>query len=180
MREKILLFLLFFLIAVAQVSFLANFFPSHLAPDAVLILVIIKSSKKSFEKNWLWAVVAGFILDILSLGIIGFNMISFFLISSLVSYLAQRFLVNNKLADFFTVAIFVVLGTVINKFIYIFLFQMVNLFLKSGKISLIGMVSLKTSLLLLLYNMIIFIIFYWLEIKWENIFQYNFKKPIVQ
>ncbi|HHE45779.1 MAG TPA: rod shape-determining protein MreD, partial [Candidatus Moranbacteria bacterium] len=77
MREKFFLFLLFFLIAVAQVSFLTNFFPSHLAPDAVLILIIIKSSKKSFEKIWLWAVVAGFILDILSLGTIGLNMISF-------------------------------------------------------------------------------------------------------
>lgn len=180
MRKKILALILIFLIVIIQVSFLANLFPRHIAPNIILVLIVIWSAKEGFGKSWPWAMTAGFTLDILSLGIIGFNIISFFLISLQTDYFAKKFLVAYKTADFFVIMILVALGTVVNEFITISLFQITKFFSMPKTMMSFKMFQTTNFFLQLLYNIIIFIAIYWLVLKFENVFQRHSKKPVIQ
>lgn len=114
MYQKILTFSLIFLAAVATVSFSPALFFGHVQPDIVLILVIIWSSRKSFEDFWIWAIVAGFVLDTVTLGRIGVNAISFVIISFGINFLSKRFFIGQRRYAFFWVAALVLAGSIVN------------------------------------------------------------------
>lgn len=117
MYQKILTFILIFLAAAMQVSMAPGLFFGLVTPDIVLVLIIIWASRQSFESFWLWALVAGLILDILSLERIGIDAISFLLISVSVAFFSERFFVRRRNGAFLWVAFFLLVGTLLNYFL---------------------------------------------------------------
>jgi len=173
MTHKFLTFIIIFLAAVAQVSLAPNLFPGASVPDIALVLVIIWAARQNFESFWLWAVGAGLILDVVSLGTIGISAVSFLVIAFATSFLSKRFFVVQKGKSFFWMMILVLLGT------------SVNYFLTGGLIALQGasgadIFGLKEWLLKILDNFIVLMIVYWPLIRSKRIFPIEDTRLIVR
>lgn len=132
MRRKILIIFLIFLAAIAEISLFPNFFPRRIAPDAVLILIVIWSKRKNFQGLWFWAVVSGLVVDIFSFSRIGASAVSFLLISFAVSFLSWRFFSARKGHSFLPVALFVAGGILANYVMVNFLNSSADYFSGTG------------------------------------------------
>jgi len=154
MYQKALTFSLIFIAAVAEVSLFPNFSIGRVAPDLILILVIIWSSRKSFESFWIWAIISGFTLDILTLGRLGINAISFLIISFAINSLSKRFFVGQKRRAFLGVAFLVFFGTSINYLIGTGLHEITQEFIFET-------FSYKTLTLKIINNLLALVIIYW-------------------
>ncbi len=163
MYQRILTFSLIFLAAVAEMSLFPILFFGGVAPDVVLILVIIWSSRKSFESFWIWAIIAGFILDAVSLERIGTSAISFLLISFGINFLSKRFFLGQRRRAFFWVMMLVLVGTVV----HYFLGMTIEVATQSLSLSAF---SFKILLFKLLNNAIMLALIYWPVISCKNIF----------
>lgn len=153
-----------------EVSFLPNIFPRSIAPDLVLIIIIIWLREENFEKFWPWVIVAGFLLDILSFSRIGISSFSFLIIFFGVSFLSKRFFVMQK-KKVFLASLAIVLGaTTAHYFLTNILFFVPNNF-SIESLSLWKVFNLQTFLFKILNNAITLGIIFWPLSKLKNIFQ---------
>ncbi len=178
MYQKILLVIIFILLAVMQVSLFPNLLPYQITPDLVLIVIIIWVAKQGLKKVWLWSIIAGFILDIFTFRLIGINILALFIIACGVGSLAKRFLTAQKTTAFLVILGFVEVGTIVN-------FFLLNIFtLKNSFFSLNNFLeSLFNPTILawkLLYNAGLFIIIFWLINKIEKTFHLNSGKLLIK
>lgn len=161
MKQKILVFFLIFLAAITQISLWPNFFPEHAAPDVVLILVIIWSVANNFSSIWIKIIAAGIILDIISLNPIGLNVFSFLIISLVTCFLAKRFFIDRKTADFFASAGLIIIGTAINFLIISVLVLAQNYFLKNISFVFLNLEQFRDLAIKEVGNLLIFALIYW-------------------
>ncbi len=163
MYQKILTFGLIYLAAVASESLFPALFFGHVAPDMVLILVIIWSSRKSFESFWLWAIGAGLILDAVTLERIGISAISFLLISFAINFLSKRFFIGQRSRAFFWVAMLVAGGTMLNYLLGIGLSAAVgNLTLRAF--------DARILIFKIINNLLVLAVIYWPVVSSRQIF----------
>jgi len=173
MYQKILTLGLIYLAAVAEVSLAPNLFLGRLVPDIVLVLVIIWSSRKSFESFWIWAIIAGLVLDAVSLERIGLNAALFLLISFGINFLSKRFFVGQRSRNFFWVAVLILAGTVISYTLGIGLNAAV------GEMSLEAF-SFRGVIFKAVNNLIILTIIYWPVVSSKNIFPIEESRLVVK
>jgi rod shape-determining protein MreD len=114
MFEKIIIFLVIIIAAVLQISFFPNVFPSGLAPEAVLLVVIFWVAQDGYEKTWIRTILAGFILDIFYFWPVGTNIIAISVAAFGIGYLTKRFAVSHKNLGFFVMLVVVLAGTLAN------------------------------------------------------------------
>lgn len=161
MYERIKIFLIFVLVAIFQVSFLPNISFARIAPDFVLLLIIILSFRKNFDEFWSWVVVAGFIFDIISFGTIGVSTLIFLLVFFLVNFFANRFFVSRKNLDFFALAFFIFFGTIINYISLDFLNSFIFYFSEQDKFNFFRNFNMQILGIKIMNNLIFFTIIYW-------------------
>ena len=162
-----------FLTAVAEVSLAPNLFFGRVGADIVLILVIIWSSRKSFESFWIWAIIAGSVLDAVSLGRIGLNAILFLIVSFGINFLSKRFFVGQRSRNFFWVAVLVLAGTVLGYA------SGVGLNAAVGEMSWKAF-SFRNMIFKLVNNLIVLAIIYRPVISFRNIFPIEENKLVVK
>ncbi len=161
--QNILTISFIFLAAVTKISLFPEIFPGHIAPDILLILIIIWSTHKTFESFWLWAVFAGLILDAVSLERIGVNAISFLVISFGVDFLSRRFFISQRRGMFFWTAGLVCAGVITNYFL------VGGIHLASGNLS-AQFFSWHDLFFELLNNLIVFSLIYLPVTNFKSIF----------
>lgn len=173
MYQKILTSGLIFVAAVAEVSLFPALFFGHVQPDIVLILIIIWSSRKSFEGFWIWAIVAGLILDVVTLERIGVNAASFAIISFGINFLSKRFFIGQRRYAFFGVAILVLVGSIINYA------AGTGLRIMIGELS-SNAFNLRTLFFKIIDNLIILGIIYWPVVSSRRIFPIEEQRLVVK
>ncbi len=179
MSKKIALISLFFFLVILQKSFLVNLFFYNSVPDISLLVIIIWSAKKSFRSMWIWALIAGFMVDILSLSQIGLSMVSFLLVAFLVDYLSKKLLTDNEIIDFFIIMLLAIAGTFLADFLQLLFFQIMN-FSSGIEVGILGsMFPINKLLVYLTEESLIFAIIYGCQKKIENIFSRHWEKVIV-
>ncbi len=179
MNKKIAIIILFFFLAILQNSFLVNLFVDNTVPNIILVVIVIWSTKKDFKKNWVWAIVAGFIFDILSLSVVGLNVFLFFLVAYLTNYLSKRFLTTNEKTDFFLIMVLAIVGSLLNSFIHILFFQLTNFPFGIDIKIFTSLVFIKKLFFYLIFTGIVFIFIYKIQEKIENTFSRQLKKIIL-
>lgn len=180
MYQKIKILLLFFLAVILQVSFLPKLFPQNIAPDLILVIIIIWSFKRNFNDIWPWIVVAGFILDLVSLERIGSYEIIFLAVAFLVDILANRFFVIQRGSTIFAIAILVIMGTIINIFGLNFIHILSNYFYGKGGVYFSKIFEINKLILKIVNNLIILVLIYWPMAKLKNIFPIKENKLTVR
>lgn len=180
MYEKIKIFLIFVLAVIFQISFLPNIFFDRIAPDFVLILIIILSFRKNFDEFWSWAIMAGFVFDIISFGIIGTSPLIFLFVFFLVNFFANRFFVSRKKLDFFALIFFVFLGTIINYLSLDFANNLVIYLAEHEKIIFFRNFNLRILGMKIMNNLIFFSLIYWPINQFGGIFSVEKNKLIVK
>ena len=154
------MFIIFFFLAVIQLSLLSNLSARHLAPEAVLVLIAVWSFRKDFSQIWPWVALAGFIMDIMTFSRIGLNMVSFLIISFGVSYLAGRFSTYDRFLNISMLAGFIAVGTAFNLF-----------FLNAGALEFWDALDPMALVFGILSNLIIFPFVYLFISKFKRFFQ---------
>lgn len=173
MTQKFPTLILIFLAAVAQVSLAPRLFFGGMAPDIVLVFVIIWATRQGFEKFWPWAVFAGLMVDILSLEPIGLSAASFLIIVFGISFLSKRFFVAQRGQNFLGVFVLVTLGTLVHHFL--------GGLLLSFRFGAEGFgLGAKELFLMVLNNLIILGIVYRLTVKSRRIFPLSEERLIVK
>ncbi len=173
MYQRIVTFSLIFLAAVAQVSLAPSLFFGAVPPDVVLLLIVIWSSRKGFEKFWLWALLAGLTLDIVALERFGIDAISFLVISFGVAFFSERFFVRQRSWTFLWVTSLVVAGTLINQII-------IGLLGVIGPGSLASAFSLRIGAFKILNNLIVFALIYRPIVSLRSVFPAEESRLIVK
>jgi rod shape-determining protein MreD len=128
MFGKIITFLVIVFAAVLQISLFPNIFPSGLAPELVLLVVIFWVAHDGYDKTWAKAILAGFVLDIFYFWPIGTNIIAISIAAFGISYLTKRFAVSYKNLGFFVMLTIVLAGTLANDLVLNFLTMAYNHF----------------------------------------------------
>jgi len=90
-----------YLIGIFQSSFLLFFFPNGVAPNLLLIVLVFLVALGGFTNALTSIVVAGVVMDVLSLSRIGLNVILFIIIGLVVVFLAKRLSVSQSIWRFF-------------------------------------------------------------------------------
>jgi len=157
MLSQVIIFLIFFLSVILQVSFFPNIIPLGIAPDFVAIIIIFWSARSGFDATWKWAILAGMMLDVSYYWPIGINIISLAFISFIASSLAKRFLVSQTGLKFMITAFFVLAGTIGHNLITSTLLNF-----KNGQNIIYGLSFLisEAFFLKIIFNLILFAIFY--------------------
>lgn len=164
MMQKIILFLAVSIMAAAQVSFFPNLAPQKSAPDVLLMLVLFWTIRRGFENIWPRIVLAGLVLDALTFGRFGWNVLIFTVASFAVDSLSKRFLSFQKPLAIAVTAGFVVFATLVN-----WIFSAVSV-LASAHLSGLGhtlsFADVFYGLFLKIpYNLMIFFILQWFSSK---------------
>ena len=173
MYQRFLTFSLIFIAAVAEVSFSPGLFFGRVAPDIVLVLVIIWSGRKNFESFWLWAIVCGFVLDALTFERIGINAILFLIISFGINFLAKRFFVGQQNRAFFWTIVLVLAGTGVNYILGIGLNVAIGTLTASAFNS-------ATLLFKIINNLLLAAVIYWPVISLRQIFPVEESRLVVR
>lgn len=168
MYHKIATFLLIFLAAILETSLLPNFFPKNIAPNVVLVIIIIWLSRKKFEQLWVWLILAGFILDILTFSPIGINAVSFLIIAFGIGFAAKRFFVIQSTKSFFAIAALISGATLINYTLVNLLLGLTGYFSGHKAISFSEIFLFQNLFFQILGNLIIFSIIYWPIVRKNN------------
>ncbi|MBI2098519.1 MAG: rod shape-determining protein MreD [Candidatus Wildermuthbacteria bacterium] len=73
MKQTIILFLVFYVFAILQMSFFVHLFPNGLVPNFIILSVVLLSifEHRDSYASFLAALFGGFLLDVFSGGIIG-------------------------------------------------------------------------------------------------------------
>lgn len=180
MFQNVKIFLIFFLAAILQISFLPNLFFNNSAPDLVLIIIIIWSFKLNFNNLWIWIVVISFVLDIMNLERVGTNGIIFLVISVMVDFLANRFFVTQRNRVFFVLGIFVIGGTLINYISLNFIVNLSNHFFNQANYSFLKIFKMSDLIFKIINNLMVFILIYWPITQFKIIFPVKENKLIVR
>jgi rod shape-determining protein MreD len=167
MGQKTAIFLFLFLMGILEVSLFSNLFSSRIAPDILLIIIIIWSAQKYFENVWAWSLVSGLILDLMTFRTIGTEALVFLAISSGVEFLTKRFFFAQRSRAFFMIAFFILGGTIIN---YAYL----------GLISREGGLGFSNLFFKIISNLAAYPFIYWLMVKLKNTLQINQEKLITK
>jgi rod shape-determining protein MreD len=169
MRKKIFFAFFVFLATLAQISFFPNLFPWGVSPDIVLMLVIIWSFEKKSENVLIRSFFSGFALDFV-VGTPGLSAFSFLIVSSVITYLAKKFLVFQKFFSIFILALLGIMGTIINFCVVNFIVSLEKLFFTANNSWEMSLPSFNKLPLEILYNLIILEIFYWIFSKGKYFF----------
>jgi rod shape-determining protein MreD len=180
MYEKIKIFLIFVFATIFQISFLPNLFFGRIAPDFVLLLVIILSFRKKFDEFWFWIIIAGFILDFISLGVVGVSSLIFLFISFGVNFFANRFFISRKNLDFFAITFFIFCGTVINYLGFDFINSLVVYFAEQDKLNFVRNFDMQILGIKIINNLLFLFIVYWPITQLSDIFSVEKNKLIVK
>ncbi len=121
MASKIRILIIIFLASILEISFFPALFAGQIAPDVILVFIILWSSRKKFEEIWLWIILSGFILDLAIFGKIGINIFSLVLIAYTASSLRKRFFINQREGSFFIALALIIGGTIMHWILVIFL-----------------------------------------------------------
>jgi rod shape-determining protein MreD len=111
MRKGALILGIIFLAVIFETSILPLFFPGKIAPDLILISLIASVIVFGFPAVWIWAVVAGFILDIFSFRRIGVSVLSFMTFCYAISFFSRRLLFGEKTGGILAGIVFVTIAT---------------------------------------------------------------------
>jgi len=161
MFEKIIIFLVIILAAVLQVSLFPNIFPSGLAPEVVLLVVIFWAAQGGYEKNWAKAILAGFVLDIFYFWPVGINIIAISVASFGIGYLTKRFAVSHRNMGFLVMLAVVLAGTLANDLVLNFLIMAYDRF-GLGKIYYFTLNIWDNKIILrIVANLAMFTLIYW-------------------
>jgi rod shape-determining protein MreD len=143
-----------------------------MTPDVVLILIIIWTAKTNFNSVLARTIFAGLIVDFFSFNAIGVNVFSFVAVSFMVDSLCKRFVIPQAGRKFFILAAIIVLGTIVNYVIVIF----IKIILNHNNFSWNNLELFNWNIILKpLYNLSIFIALYWPLIKIDKIFSQQSK-----
>ena len=125
--KRLCLFFIF-LVFLLQFSFLPMFSVGAAIPNLLLIAAAIIGVRKSPLENIFWFFGAGFIFEIFSAEIFGFNLIAFLITGSLVWFLKN--IILNKEKNIFLESIFWFLVKIIWDLVYKLSFVVWGFFLK--------------------------------------------------
>lgn len=91
--KKILLILIFYILALIQTSFLIHFNIRGMVPNFLLIsVIVINLIEKPEKKEGIWSsLIAGFFADVFSSGPIGIWTILFLVIATLIKSIFKRY-----------------------------------------------------------------------------------------
>lgn len=168
MFQKLIVFAIILFTVVIQLSIFPHFFGSGIAPDLVLMLVIIWTMQDGFEKTLARAITAGLVLDLMSFEPAGFSAISLVVISYLTGALARRFLVTPRPWKLLFVIVIIAIGTLAHQVIMNIL-SISGSHLNLGKIEWIGLKLFDWRIFpKIIYNAIMFFMIYWPMRKMEN------------
>jgi len=96
MKKFLLIWSIILLAVIFQTSLLAPWFADYFYPDLMLVFVILAVVNFGFHGTWIWAVLAGFTMDIFAYSIPGTHVIIFSLAAYAVSFISWRFSVADK------------------------------------------------------------------------------------
>lgn len=170
MNRKIALFILFFLAAIVQVSLAPVIFFYGVAPDVVLIILVSWLAKNKAENFWGWIVSAGIILDVLTFSPIGIHVISFTVVGFTISSIAKRFFVIEKVSAFSPTLILVIGSTILNLAFVSLESQLAEYAGIFEYMPLTQAFSPVKIFFLLLNNSLVFMLIYWLTLKFKKFF----------
>ncbi len=168
MTQKIAIFLLLFLLAIFQISVLPNFFPENSTPNILLVLLIFWTARKGMEKTWKLAILGGLISDLFLFIPVGVNIFSFFVVITLINYLAKRFLVTHQAWRVAILFVLVALGTLTNELVLALVAKTFFIFQKAA-INIPPLIDWALAYKII-NSLIIFMILYWPFKKIEAVF----------
>lgn len=167
MLKNFILFSALFILCIFETSLFPNLFPSAVSPDILLIAVIIWSAKNGFENTWKRSIIAGFLLDALSLGIIGLNALSFSIVAFLTGSLTGRFFAPRNAWAALNLVSLVIIGTVVH-FLIVNPLAYYASFFNFNPGAFLSLLQIKKLALEIFYNLIMLAIAYWPIAKLEN------------
>ncbi len=91
MRNFLILIILFYILILIQISFLAHFNIFRILPNIILLLVILINvfQKTAQSFGWTSAIIGGFYLDIFSSGLFGTQIIILLLLATLIKIIKK-------------------------------------------------------------------------------------------
>ena len=176
MRKKIATIILFFILAVLQVSFFPAAFLFGISPDLVLVLLVVWLVGESFEKTWLIAISAGFVLDAVSAWPFGVSALSFLLVSVMIDFLRKRFFISLD-KKFFVAFIFLILATIIN---YVCVSFFAGYWPGAEKNYFLEIYEWKNLFLKMFYNFLILAVIYKLAIRSKSALIDSGNVPVIK
>ena len=161
-----------FLAAVAEISLSPNLFFGRVVPDVVLVLIIIWATRRRFQLFWPWALSAGLILDIISLGRVGLNALSFVIVSFGVNFISKRFFVARRGQAFMWMALLLVLGTTVD---YVVISGLSDLAIRS-----LAVFNWHVWFFKILNNLIFLVVIYWPVASSRTVFPMEEERLLVR
>jgi len=113
---------LMLLLTVAQTAVLPRFPLLGLIPQLPFLVALAWGLLRGIEEGVVWAFVAGFCLDLFSIGPMGLTALTFMTAVLTVTWIEQNFPQNR----FFMPVIVAILGTLIYLFLYLFLLRLLG------------------------------------------------------
>jgi rod shape-determining protein MreD len=114
MKKSSIILAVIILMVILQVSVLPLYFSKGNIPDLALVFIISGVSVFGFNAAWLWAIAAGFILDIFSFSRVGVNVFSFMFFSYSTSFFSRRLILGEKISGIAVGGFFIALATFLN------------------------------------------------------------------
>ena len=176
MKKTFIYFVIIFTAVVLQTSVVPVIFDRIWLPDVVLSVVLAWSIVDGFEKFFYWSVFAGFLYDAMSFSPIGISVIIFATVTYSISFFSKRFSTDMKGIGFIFAIFFVFSATLgarmINSFAWI-----ASEFSKGGFSRTYFMAGSLAGAFF--WNMIFFIMFFYLINKIEDLFLLRTKTNII-
>jgi len=178
--QKVTLSIVVFLAVIIQIAVLPNFFSPGTIPDLFLVLVILWTIRRGFEKVLPWTVLAGFFLDLAYHWAVGISVISLALVTFGINSLAKRFLALQGVSRAFMMIALVVFGTIANDLFSGVLIKIFD-YLKNDIIgtNLPNFLDYKIFIKII-YNIFVLAIIYWPVEKLENMLNFYGQRASVQ
>lgn len=167
MEKKTIRTIIIILVVLIQVSFLAVVFPQHKVPSIALALVVSWTIISGFQQIFLWIILLGFFLDIVSFQTVGINIILLVMISYFVSFFSRRFLLEHRGWGTLVIVFFIIIST--------FFYYSVNVFIADSENALAN-ISPENVGIQIIINLILFLIIYFPLRKIEEFLSFYDKR----
>jgi len=155
MKKNIFIFLSIILAVIIQTSILPFCFSEKNIPDVILIVLISVISVFGFQYTWIWVIISGIILDIISFFVVGSNVFSFIFFSYVASFFSRRIVLGEKSGGIIVGIIFVSFVT----FFHNLWIHLISAGFKFQKIWEIKFFLLESVGWKIIFNLILFFVF---------------------
>lgn len=158
-----------------QMSSVVVIYDGLWVPDAVLMLILAWALIDGFEKFLPWAILTGLLYDLSSYGVVGINVIVFVLAAYAIGFFSKRFSTEMKGTGLILSIFFVISATISSKIITSFSWFENNITYRGFD----GIIVLaKSFIFACIWNMIFFILWFYVINKVEEFFYLKRKDRI--